>query len=320
MRIRSIKPEFWRDETIVSLPISARLTFIGLWSYVDDNGVGDARLSSIVADLYAHDLSCNLQETLRSVSGDLQQLQNAGLIVMYTDPNQARRELVFIRNWDKHQVVNRPSKGHSYPLPPAEMLDQADTHANCMSVSRDTPETLSAGAGEQGSRGTGEQTTTARERARAPRESSSTFADGTPIPPEPPHDSDEHVVVAEIVPTEIGTASTPRTPKPSPAHKTTVRTILGGAGYPDTTITQLATQVGKLAGKHDAELIAEALREWDRRPDVKPAFLGSVLGDVVKARRARPDQPKSKLRALAELANEERSRENDHQPNRKELA
>ena len=39
-RIRSIKPEFFTSEVIASLPLSARLTFIGLWTYVDDNGVG----------------------------------------------------------------------------------------------------------------------------------------------------------------------------------------------------------------------------------------------------------------------------------------
>lgn len=40
MRIRNIKPEFWRSQDITALDKSARLTFIGLWNYVDDNGVG----------------------------------------------------------------------------------------------------------------------------------------------------------------------------------------------------------------------------------------------------------------------------------------
>ncbi len=313
MRIRSIKPEFWRSDAVNAMCIEDRLLFIGLWSYVDDNGVGVDRVSDVCADLFAHDLSVSPHGVLTQVAGGLNRLHALGVIERYS---VGGKRFLEVSNWSEHQRINRPSPGRY----PRSDDPNAEIHAPLTEDSLRTHADALPGAGEQGNRGTGEQTTTARERARAPRESSSTFADGTPIPPEPPHDSDEHVVVAEIVPTEIGTASTPRTPKPSPAHKTTVRTILGGAGYPDTTITQLATQVGKLAGKHDAELIAEALREWDRRPDVKPAFLGSVLGDVVKARRARPDQPKSKLRALAELANEERSRENDHQPNRKELA
>ncbi|MHB2205036.1 HNH endonuclease [Methylobacterium sp. CM6257] len=37
-RIRTIKPEFWTDEKIVQLPFTARLVFIGLWNFADDDG------------------------------------------------------------------------------------------------------------------------------------------------------------------------------------------------------------------------------------------------------------------------------------------
>ena len=47
MRIRSIKPEFWRSDDVNSMCIEDRLLFIGLWSYVDDNGVGIDRHSDI---------------------------------------------------------------------------------------------------------------------------------------------------------------------------------------------------------------------------------------------------------------------------------
>ncbi|MGP9760691.1 hypothetical protein [Corynebacterium sp. AOP12-C2-36] len=151
MRIRSIKPEFWRSEDIAALPLSARLTFIGLWSYVDDNGVGEARTSSIAADLYADDLACNPHETLRRVSGDTQTLEDAGLIVRYI---VGKRHLLYVTTWKDHQVISRPSKGHCYPLPTAETIE---AHAKCMRPSGDTHDTPLHGAGEQGSRGTGEQ-------------------------------------------------------------------------------------------------------------------------------------------------------------------
>lgn len=154
MRIRSIKPNFWRDEEIVQLPLSTRLTFIGLWSYVDDNGVGDARVSSIVGDLYSDDMERDPQETLRRVSGDTRELENRGMIVRFTDPQNPRRELLYVTNWERHQVVNKPSKGNCYPLPPADMVQRART---LRTHSGDSPETLRAGAGEQGNRGTGEQ-------------------------------------------------------------------------------------------------------------------------------------------------------------------
>lgn len=161
MRIRSIKPEFWRSDDISRLSISARLTFIGMWSYVDDNGVGSARLSNIIGDLYAEDMAVDPQETLRRVSSDLQQLETAGLILKYKDPEHPTRELYYVVNWERHQLVNRPSKGHQYPLPTAETLENSRKSAIAqpvlLSPSGDSPETPPTGAGEQGSRGTGEQ-------------------------------------------------------------------------------------------------------------------------------------------------------------------
>ncbi|GAA3962942.1 hypothetical protein [Gordonia caeni] len=158
MRIRSIKPEFWRDETVVDLSISARLTFIGLWSYVDDNGVGDARVSAIVADLYADDMSRDPRECLARVSDDLEQLSATGLILIYDDPTHPRRSLLFIRQWARHQKIDRPSKGHGYTLPTGQMLDEADTRAMLATPSRVSRANVAPGTGEQGSRGTGEVT------------------------------------------------------------------------------------------------------------------------------------------------------------------
>jgi 5-methylcytosine-specific restriction endonuclease McrA len=37
-RIRTIKPEFWTDSLMVSLPYEARLLFIGMWNFADDYG------------------------------------------------------------------------------------------------------------------------------------------------------------------------------------------------------------------------------------------------------------------------------------------
>lgn len=37
-RIRTIKPEFWTDEHVVEMTAWARLLFIGLWNFADDDG------------------------------------------------------------------------------------------------------------------------------------------------------------------------------------------------------------------------------------------------------------------------------------------
>ena len=88
MRIRSIKPEFWRSEDIAALPIPDRLLFIGLWSYVDDNGVGPDRESLIAADLFADDLSRDPRDTLARISEGLRRLSDSGLITRYTVENR----------------------------------------------------------------------------------------------------------------------------------------------------------------------------------------------------------------------------------------
>ena len=128
MRIRNIKPEFWRSQDITALDKSARLTFIGLWNYVDDNGVGLDDVVAIAADLYAHDLANDVACTLQQISCDLHALDMRGLILRYSNEN---RSLLYVTGWDRHQYIPRPSKGHLYPLPPAETLDQ---HANRMST------------------------------------------------------------------------------------------------------------------------------------------------------------------------------------------
>jgi len=103
-RIRSIKPEFFTSLTIADLPLSARLTFIGLWTYVDDNGVGPADPRLIRAAIWP------LEETpdiLQRTREDLQRLQEAGLITLY---EASGRPLVYVKSWDEHQKVSHPRK------------------------------------------------------------------------------------------------------------------------------------------------------------------------------------------------------------------
>ncbi|WP_280412653.1 hypothetical protein [Nocardia asiatica] len=246
MRIRSIKPEFWRSDDIAALPISTRLTFIGLWSYVDDNGVGSAKLSSIVADLYAEDMATDPPETLRRVSGDLQTLAERGLIITYEADG---KPLLFVTNWKTHQVVNKPSKGHGYPLPTAEMLVQAGQTPGVKPVSAtpsgDPPETLRPGAGEQGSRGAGERRSSvasAKPRAAADRK------------------ADDNSTAWKLV-------------------TKTCRTL--------TRASQIALKnhVSILLDEgYDSDTITAGLERWLARPDAKPGLLPHLVSDVIRER------------------------------------
>jgi hypothetical protein len=146
MRIRSIKPEFWRSDDIASLNWEARLFFIGLWSYVDDNGVGIDRLASIAADLFSGDLERDPPETFARVSRGLQELSEAGRISRYTVDGKAYLE---ITNWSKHQRIDKPNK----PRFPRSDDISAIFRESVARVS----EKLAPGTEEQGNRGTEEQ-------------------------------------------------------------------------------------------------------------------------------------------------------------------
>lgn len=100
-RIRTIKPEFFTSLTVASLTPEQRLTFIGLWTHVDDAGraIDDARL--VKAALWPLD-----DRLAADVDDDLWALTEASLIVRYT---LKERSFLAVRNWVEHQRINRPT-------------------------------------------------------------------------------------------------------------------------------------------------------------------------------------------------------------------
>jgi hypothetical protein len=100
-RIRSIKPEFFTSLTIADLTPEQRLTFIGLWTHVDDEGrcVDDARL--IKAAIWPLD-----DRTAADIEGDLGVLSESSLILRYT---LNRKRYLAVRGWSEHQKINRPT-------------------------------------------------------------------------------------------------------------------------------------------------------------------------------------------------------------------
>jgi len=52
VRIRQIKPEFWKDAKLASLTEGARLFFVGTWSLADDAGWLRWQVEEIGAELY----------------------------------------------------------------------------------------------------------------------------------------------------------------------------------------------------------------------------------------------------------------------------
>ena len=107
-RIRTIKPEFWTSEQIMECSPLARLAFIGMWNFCDDNGVHPASCKTLKAQIFpADDL------TAADVQSLIKELLQQRLIVEFHAEN---RTWWWVTGW-RHQLINRPSKSR-FPLPP----------------------------------------------------------------------------------------------------------------------------------------------------------------------------------------------------------
>lgn len=106
-RIRTIKPEFFTSLTVTKLPIAARLTFIGLWTYVDDEGRGRDEPRLIKAALWPLDDN----RPAEAVESDLAQLAGAGLIDRYLAHGESYLQ---VRHFREHQYIQKP-KTSQYP-------------------------------------------------------------------------------------------------------------------------------------------------------------------------------------------------------------
>lgn len=127
-RIRTIKPSFFTSETISRLTVEQRLTFIGLWTHVDDEGrcVDNARL--VKAAIWPLD-----DRTGADVEGDLGALSECSLITRYT---VSGKRYIVVNGFREHQVINRKTRstlpGPDQATPPAEeaQVNQPATSTN----------------------------------------------------------------------------------------------------------------------------------------------------------------------------------------------
>lgn len=100
-RIRTIKPEFPQSESVGRLSREARLTFILLWTFVDDSGKARAASRMLASGLFPYD-----DDAPSLIDGWLAELEREGCIFRYTVNGDS---YLRIENWQKHQKVDRPS-------------------------------------------------------------------------------------------------------------------------------------------------------------------------------------------------------------------
>lgn len=103
-RIRQIKPAFFTSEDITAIrSYRARLTFIGLWTHVDDNGRCRDNPRLIRAAVWPLEDDV----TLADVEDDLTELARLGRIRRYDSPVGP---CIQVSNFNTHQKINNKSK------------------------------------------------------------------------------------------------------------------------------------------------------------------------------------------------------------------
>lgn len=105
MRRRMIDPGFWSDSKIISLSIPARLFYIGLWNYADDEGFFLEDPPAIKRTIFP-DQKFDVPRALNECSCFLKRYE-------YKDSGQVACEIAQFLDW---QTINRPTKSKIKPF------------------------------------------------------------------------------------------------------------------------------------------------------------------------------------------------------------
>lgn len=107
MRIRTIRPEFYQSESVGSMMWKARLVFINLWSYVEDNGVNLDNPRLFRGQCMPYDDS-----VLDDIEDAFAELEQCGSIIRY---ERDGKRLLFVPGFEKWQNIQRPGTCHYLP-------------------------------------------------------------------------------------------------------------------------------------------------------------------------------------------------------------
>lgn len=102
-RIRTVKPDTFKSHDMRALTWRQRYMFVGLWTYVDDAGRGDAHPGLIKGELFPLDSEVTADE----VYADLLALESNGQIALYSAGD---RQYLEVLKFASHQRINRPTE------------------------------------------------------------------------------------------------------------------------------------------------------------------------------------------------------------------
>ena len=115
-RIRTIKPEFWTSDQVVSVSPLARLLFIGLWNFADDQGVHPASPLRIKLQIFPGD---NIKE--EKIKELLKELLSNNLLTIYEAEG---KPFFFITGWHHQKIAKKTAK---HPPPQVPVQEQCAT-------------------------------------------------------------------------------------------------------------------------------------------------------------------------------------------------
>lgn len=142
-RIRSLKPEWKEDELLAAASDEARVLSAALILMADDYGNGRASIATIAAETWRYQLEANdgaqAPEVLAKASRAFCELLNIRYVGLYMVDGQ---KYFAIRNWGKHQRVDKPGKP-KVPPPPTLLFSQGQaTRVTVASDSREARDGL----------------------------------------------------------------------------------------------------------------------------------------------------------------------------------
>ncbi len=98
-RIRTIKPDFWRDESLSNVSAEAALLAIGLLNHCDDEGFFNANPKLVQSDIFP------LRDLVSTTTVLLRELESIGYLSMFVGTDGKTYGEVI--NFSKHQVINK---------------------------------------------------------------------------------------------------------------------------------------------------------------------------------------------------------------------
>jgi len=115
-RIRYLKPDFFKDEDLATLPFEARLFFAGLWNFADKAGRLEDRPVRLKVDIFPYD-KVDIDKCLNLLS-KLKNGSNKPFIQRYAVNGE---KFIQIVNWDKHQRPHHTEAESKIPPAPPLM-------------------------------------------------------------------------------------------------------------------------------------------------------------------------------------------------------